>query len=111
MVPNSFTKAWNVMKKDEVIRCIIANKKPLKIYGVKRIGLFGSVARGNAREGSDIDFLVEFEKGKKNFENYIDLALFLRKLLGDNIDIVTPESLSPYIAPYILKEVEFVEIH
>lgn len=96
------------MDKEEVIRRIRENYEEIRKFGVKRIGIFGSVVRGEAGEDSDIDILVEFEDGKKTFENFINLALFLKKLLGREIDLLTPKSVSPYIRPYIEKEVVFV---
>ena len=53
------------MNKDEVIRRIRENYGEIKKFGVKRIGIFGSVVREEAGENSDIDILVEFEDGKK----------------------------------------------
>ena len=96
------------MDKEEIIRRIRENYEEIRKFGVKRIGIFGSIVRGEAREDSDIDILVEFEDGKKTFENFINLALFLGKLLGREIDLLTPKSVSPYIRPYIEKEVVFV---
>lgn len=57
-------------------------------YGVKRIGLFGSYAKGAPTKGSDIDILVEFERpiGLK----FIEFAGYLERLLGRSIDILTP---------------------
>jgi uncharacterized protein len=79
----------------------------LKNFGVKRCGLFGSFLRDRQNFQSDIDLLVEFEVGKKTYDNYIHLAFFLEELFGRSVDLVTPESLSPYIEPHILREVEY----
>ena len=59
---------------------------------------------------SDVDLLVEFEPNKKTFTNFSNLVFFLEDLLGQRVEIVTVESLSPYIGPYILREVEYVTI-
>ena len=80
----------------------------LKKYGVKRIGLFGSYARGEDTLESDVDILVEFEKGEKNYNNFMEVYFFLKDLTGKEVDLLTPESISPYIKPYILKEVVFI---
>lgn len=61
-------------------------------HGARSIRVFGSVARGDNRETSDVDFLVEFEQGRNLFD-LIDLRLDLRDLLGVEVDIVTPNSL------------------
>lgn len=72
-------------------------------FHVKRIGLFGSYARGEETESSDVDIMVEFEQ--PTFDNFMKLAFFLEDLLGRKVELVTPDSLSPYIAPYVKDEV------
>jgi predicted nucleotidyltransferase len=74
-------------------------------YGVKKIGVFGSFARGEEKEGSDIDFLVEFKEGSKTFDNYIDLKYFLQDLFGRSVDLVTVQALKPQLKDDILQEV------
>ena len=76
-------------------------------YGVKRIGIFGSFSRGEEKEGSDIDILVEFEKGCKTFDNYMDLKFFLADLFHRKVDLVTVEALRPHLKDNILKEVSY----
>jgi len=80
-------------------------------HGVKRLGIFGSYARGEERAGSDIDLIVEFNPGKKNYDNFIELCFFLEELLGHKVDLLTLESLSPFIRPYIEKDVSYEIIH
>ncbi len=72
-------------------------------FSVRRIGVFGSYARGVQGEGSDVDILVEFDK--PTFDNFMDLSIYLENLLGREVDLVTPNSLSPYIRPMVEKEV------
>ncbi|RLI30838.1 nucleotidyltransferase [Candidatus Bathyarchaeota archaeon] len=72
-------------------------------FSVRRMGVFGSYARGDQREGSDVDILVEFDK--PTFDNFMDLSIYLKDLLGKEVDLVTPNSLSPYIRPMVEKEV------
>jgi predicted nucleotidyltransferase len=75
----------------------------LKRFGVKRASLFGSLARGEDREDSDIDILVEFEAGK----SLLDLAglkIELEELLGRRVDLLTFNSLHPLLKDKILKE-------
>ncbi len=72
-------------------------------FGVKRIGIFGSHARGEEKEASDVDVLVEFTK--PSFDNFMDLAFFLEDLFGKEVDLVTTGGLSPYIAPFVEREV------
>ena len=86
------------------------NKAMLEQYGVKQIGLFGSFVRNEGTEESDIDFLVDFEKEKKTFDNFMDLAFFLEDLFQRKVEVVTRQGLSPYIGPRILKTVEDVPL-
>ena len=98
------------MNKEEILKMIKGNKGKIKEFRVKRIGIFGSFVRDTATEKSDIDIIVEFEEGKKNFENFINLAFFLEELLGKEIDLLTPDSISPYIRPYIENEVIYERV-
>ena len=84
------------------------NKNKIDSFGVKRLGVFGSFIRGEQRDVSDVDILVEFEKKKKNYKNYLALSDYLEEVFKRNVDLVTSESLSPYIGPYIKKEVIYV---
>lgn len=95
------------VEKEEVLELLMDHQEEIRDLGVKRFGLFGSCARGQTTEQSDIDILVEFEPGRKTFDNFMKLAFFLEDLLGREVDLVTAESLSPYIGPHILKEVEY----
>ena len=76
-------------------------------YGVKKTGVFGSFARGEGKEDSDIDVLVEFEDNFENFDNYIELKYFLEDLFGRKVDLVTVEALRPQLKDDILKEVSY----
>lgn len=98
------------MSKENIISLLYENKKILRSFGASRIGLFGSFAAETNKKDSDIDLLVEFEPGKKNFKNYTGAYLFLKELFQKDIDFLTPESLSPYIGPHILKSVEYVSL-
>lgn len=57
--------------------------------------MFGSYLKGEAKESSDIDVLVEFEKGKKTFDNYMELKFFLEDLFKRKVDPVIDESVKP----------------
>ena len=85
-----------------------AHEAELSRLGVARLGLFGSVARGEAGPESDVDVLVEFAPGKKGFAAFTELAFWLEDALEHPVELVTPESLSPYLAPRILGTVEVV---
>jgi len=79
-----------------------------KQFHVRRIGLFGSVIRGEEREDSDVDILVDFECGHSTLHNYMSLQRFMQALFSRKIDLVTTGSLSPYIRPDIEREVVWV---
>ena len=111
----SRTKTIKILTGKEIMSLLKQHKNILKRYKIKRIGLFGSYIRGNQKKRSDIDFLVEFDLTNfdKNFsgyfDNFMDLSFSLEKLFGKKIDLITDGSLSPYIQPYVEKEVLWYE--
>jgi uncharacterized protein len=106
----TLTMANRVETKEEIVRAIRESQLPIRALGVKRVGLFGSFARGEQRADSDVDLLVEFEQGQRTFDHFIQLSFLLEELLGRRVELVTPESLSPHIGPHILREVEYVSL-
>jgi len=76
-------------------------------YHVSKIGIFGSFARGEAKDSSDVDVLVEFEKGYKTFDNFMELKFYLENIFARKIDLVTVEALRPQLKDDILKEVSY----
>lgn len=87
---------------DEILKKIEKNKEKIKKFGVKRIGLFGSYIRDEQKIKSDIDILVEFERGKKTFDNYMDLKFFLEDLFKCKVDLVIADALKTDLKPIIL---------
>ena len=81
-----------------------AAEPEIRALGVKRLALFGSVVRGDAHADSDVDILVEFVPGQKNFDRFMALSDLLEQLLDRPVELVTLESLSPFIGPHILAE-------
>ncbi|MFA4915105.1 MAG: nucleotidyltransferase family protein [Syntrophales bacterium] len=96
--------------KQDILTILHYNRSHLMAFGVKRIGLFGSFVRGEQRPDSDIDLLVEFESERKTFDNFMNLSCFLEDVLKNRVELITLESLSPYIGPYILKEAEYASL-
>ena len=96
--------------KHEVVEALRASSQQLQAFGVHRLGLFGSFRRDEATPTSDVDLLVEFEPGRKSFDSFMELSFFLEDLLQRSVELVTPESLSPYIGPRILSDVEYVTV-
>ena len=99
-----------LLSKQQVLARIQENHAQLRSLGVRRLGLFGSFARNEPTTDSDIDFLVEFEPGQKTFDNFMRLVFLLEDLLPRPVEVVTAESLSPYLRPYIMEEVEYVPL-
>lgn len=75
------------MKQQDILRKITQHKIKIKSYGVKRLILVGSYAQGTAKTKSDIDLVVEFEKGRGLFDDYIHLLNFLEDLFRKEIDL------------------------
>ena len=97
------------MKNLSEIKEILAENKELlkKKFKVKEIGLFGSYVRGEQKETSDVDILVEFEETPTLLE-FVELENYLTELLGVKVDLVMKRALKPTIKESILKEVVYV---
>lgn len=76
-------------------------------YKVKKIGVFGSMARNEGIKTSDVDILVEFYRPISMFK-FIDLEEYLSKVIGTKVDLVTKRALKPAIKDDILREVVYV---
>lgn len=98
------------MTKQDVLGLLQANAPHIRALGVRRIGLFGSFARDQQNDESDIDLVVEFERRRKSFDAFMRLSFFLEDLLGRRTELVTTEALSPYIGPHILDEAVYADL-
>ncbi|MDQ0220653.1 nucleotidyltransferase [Peribacillus cavernae] len=78
-------------------------------YGVKRIGLFGSYSRGEQKDSSDIDVLVEFIDTKMTFDNYMDLKFYLEDHFQKPVDLVILDDIKPALIPSILRSTKYAE--
>ena len=96
--------------KRQFYRLLEENEDTIRSCGVSRLGLFGSIVREEETKTSDIDILVEFHTGKKNYDNFINLCYFLEDSLKRKVDLLTPEGISPIIKQSIEKEIEYVQI-
>lgn len=92
----------------DVVERLLSAEAEIRRHGVRRLALFGSFARDEARSDSDVDLYVEFLPGQKSFDRFMQLADELEGLLGRPVELVTPEALSPFIGPHILAEAEDV---
>ncbi len=94
--------------KSELIETVKRHNKDIrKRFKVKDIGLFGSYVRDEQKKESDVDVLVEFEKGHKTFNNYMDLKFFLEDIFGLKVDLVIKDAVRTELKEYILTEVVY----
>jgi predicted nucleotidyltransferase len=78
-------------------------------FGVERIGIFGSFARGEQKRTSDVDVLVEFAHGKATFDNFMKLAFYLEDLFSRKVDLLTVKGIDRYIRSRVESEVIWIE--
>jgi uncharacterized protein len=94
------------MTRSVILDSLKAHRKELEDkFTVRRIGIFGSHARGDAGSRSDIDVLVEFDR--PTFDHYMELKFFLEELLDGEVDLVMADTLKPRLRPYISQEVVY----
>ncbi len=93
--------------REEIVQLLKEQRGAIRNYGVCRLRLFGSCARDEVGDDSDLDFLVEFEK--KTFDAYMGLKEFLENLFGCRVDLVLSNAIKPRLRPFILKDAIDVE--
>jgi predicted nucleotidyltransferase len=92
--------------KETILEYLSSNKSELREkYGVIKIGLFGSYARGEESDDSDIDLAIEIEKDKKNISNFFGLKREMERVFDKKVDLGIESSLKPIAKKYILKEI------
>jgi predicted nucleotidyltransferase len=91
-----------VRTRTQVLEALEGRVPALRRLGVRRLGLFGSVARDEASEVSDLDFIVELDE--KTFDRYMELKLYLEELFGCQVDLVFADSIKPRLRSTILDE-------
>lgn len=96
-----------MLTSEQILDLVRMHGPELRRLGVRRLGLFGSAARGEATETSDLDFLVEFDR--KMFDAYMDVKELLQRLFGRPVDLVVAEALKPQLKPRILQETVYAE--
>ena len=77
-------------------------------YKVKQLGIFGSTARNENSEESDLDLLVEFETGEATFDHYMSLKFYIEDNLGVKVDLVTKAALRKEYRDQVLEETRYV---
>ncbi len=92
------------MNRDEVLDLLQAHKKILsQRFGVSALTLFGSIARDQAKDDSDVDILVRFG-GPATSKAYFGVQFYLEDLLGRPVDLVTDKALRAEFRPYVERE-------
>lgn len=92
------------LSKEEIIEALRRHRGALSRYKVRRIGLFGSFAKGEQGAGSDIDFVVEFEE--PSLANFMGLSRFLERLFGKKVDIITPAGIESIRVGHVKEEIK-----
>lgn len=92
-----------MVTKDKALETIRNHRHKLAELGVAEVFLFGSVVRGENREASDVDILVEFDRPVGLF-HFVRVRVFLERLLGTTVDLVTRDALHPAMRSSILSE-------
>ncbi len=85
--------------REEILKILEQNSATIRGFGVRSLALFGSVIRGQAKPGSDLDFVVDFER--KSFDSYMDLKLFLEQLFDCKVDLVLLDAIKPRLRSII----------
>lgn len=96
-----------MLTKNKILKTIQLHVGQIKGYGVKRVGIFGSFVGSSQTSQSDIDVLVEFSRGNKTFDNYMELKFYLEKIFRRKVDLVIKEALKTRIRHKVLSEVEY----
>ncbi len=92
------------MRKDEVLKLLAEHKPELvRRFGITGLALFGSTARDEAKEDSDVDVMVVFE-GHSTAKRYFGVQFYLEDLLHREIDLVQKEVIRPELRPYIERD-------
>jgi predicted nucleotidyltransferase len=90
-----------------ILSVVRSHRTELRRLGVRRLGVFGSAARGEATDDSDLDFLVEFHR--KTFDAYMEVKELLERLFGRPVDLVITEAVKPQLRDRILQEAVYAE--
>ena len=88
------------MGTEQVLECLRVHRDRLAEWGVLSLSVFGSVARGESRPDSDVDFLVEFD-GPATFDRYMQLKFFLEDVLNRRVDLLTRQAIRPELRSFV----------
>lgn len=91
------------MQRDIVLAILEQHRTSLRALGIRSLSLFGSVARDQAGQNSDVDILVDLEP-PLTFDRYMDVKFYLEDHLGTRVDLVSWRSLKPQIREVVERE-------
>ena len=91
------------MSRDEILQKLSEHRQVLQEMGVRSLALFGSAARGEIQDGSDVDLLAEFAQ-PPGFDGYMRVKFYLEELLGLPVDLVMRGALKPWARQAVLEE-------
>ena len=94
---------------NEIIKVLKSHMDNIEKYHVSKIALFGSIARNEQNDTSDVDILVEFEDGHETFDNYMDLKFYLEELFEMKVDLVIFNSIKPSMRSSIMESVKYAK--
>jgi len=98
------------MNREELLGILRKNEQQLKSQGVKLLGVFGSFARNEQTDKSDVDLIVEFEEGKKSYKRFIELTYFLEDTLNRKVELLTQQSVTKRVMNEIEKDIKYVTL-
>ncbi|SHJ58998.1 hypothetical protein SAMN02745975_02414 [Geosporobacter subterraneus DSM 17957] len=94
---------------NEIIEILNNNMKNTEKFFVSKLALFGSFARNQETDNSDVYILVRFEDGHETFDNYMNLKFYLEELFDRKVDLVIIDSIKPSIKPGIMISVIYAK--
>jgi uncharacterized protein len=89
------------MNRDQAIAKLKEHEPELKRLGVRQLYLFGSTARGDAREDSDVDLFFDYEEGKFGLFDLMDVQDYASRILGRSADVTTRDSIHKVLRPRV----------
>ena len=99
-----------VQNKQQAFERIAAHQSALRQFGAARLGMFGSFVRGEQTDESDIDFVIEFQDGKKTFRNFINMVYYLEKVMGREVELLTWEGMASFVKREAEKQIEYAPL-
>jgi|WetSurMetagenome_2_1015567.scaffolds.fasta_scaffold156935_3 uncharacterized protein len=96
------TRIPSVITREKAVGLLRSHLREIQNFGVRRLALFGSVARNQARRNSDLDLLVDFDEA--TFKRYMGLKSYLETLFDRKVDLLTPPALEPRLKSNIIKD-------